>query len=221
MPSPVLYTFWSRGGADVSLYAFARSCTTRKSACSDTLSSLKSCQIVVFQLHLLTLYSVCIVSILRLQSLVAISNSEDQSYDNPAAATWSSVETNVGIICSCLPLLRPLMTKCLPGVFSSHRRHTGSTPRIYPTIGSARSRPLPSHNGDYPLQTTTKGSGRDSRGSNDADGRDIQVETHIQIKVEGGGDRLSSWETPRSKRTARDDRASSTDTLVKDPKDVV
>ncbi|KAJ8114955.1 hypothetical protein OPT61_g3276 [Boeremia exigua] len=161
---------------------------------------------------------VCIVSILRLQSLVAISNSDDQSYDNPAAATWSSVETNVGIICSCLPLLRPLMTKWLPGIFSSHRRDTRSAPHVYPTIGSARSRPLPSHNGDYALETTAKGSRNDSRGSSDADGRDIQVETHITIKVEGGGDRLSGWATPQSKQT---DGRSSTDTLFKDPRSAI
>ncbi|KAF1363238.1 hypothetical protein EJ07DRAFT_104201 [Lizonia empirigonia] len=164
---------------------------------------------------------VCIVSILRLQSLVAISNSTDQSYDNPPAATWSSVEVNVGIICSCLPLLRPLMTKCLPGVFSSYRRNTRSTPRIYPTIGSARNQPLPSHNGEYPLETTTKGSGGGSRGSSDAEGRDIQVETHIHVKVEGGSDRLSGWATLISKQTFRDDRATSTDTLFQDVKGVV
>lgn len=172
----------------------------------------------MFQLTPLITHSVCIVSILRLQSLVAISNSTDQSYDNPAAATWSSVETNVGIICSCLPLLRPLMTKCLPGVFSSHRRNTHSTPHIYPTIGSVRSRPLPSYNGEFPLETTTKGSGGGSRGSRESADRDIQVETHIHVKVEGGGDRFSGWEMPRSKKT---DGRSSTDTLVKDPRDVV
>ncbi|KAH6633404.1 hypothetical protein C7974DRAFT_392717 [Boeremia exigua] len=161
---------------------------------------------------------VCIVSILRLQSLVAISNSTDQSYDNPAAATWSSVEANVGIICSCLPLLRPLMTKWLPGVFSSHRRDTRSTPRIYPTIGTARSRPLASHNGDISLETTAKASRPGSHGSSDIDAGDIQVETHIHIKVEGGGDRFSGWATPESKgRDGRD----STDTLVKESRSAV
>jgi hypothetical protein len=60
-----------------------------------------------------------LVSILRLQSLVAISNSSDPTYDNPPAATWSSVETNIGIICSCLPCLRPLVTRYMPGVFAS------------------------------------------------------------------------------------------------------
>lgn len=171
-----------------------------------------------FQRTTLTSCSVCIVSIIRLRSLVAISNSKDQSYDNPSAAMWSSIETNVGIICSCLPLLRPLMTKFLPGIFSSQHRNTRSTGRVYPTIGSARSRPLPSHNGDYPLETTTKGSGGGSRGSSDADGRDIQVETHIHIKVEGGDNRLSGWQTPQSKKT---DGRSSTDTLMKDPRDVI
>ncbi|KAF2874427.1 hypothetical protein BDV95DRAFT_566165 [Massariosphaeria phaeospora] len=70
---------------------------------------------------------VCIVSIIRLQSLVAISKSFDPTYDNPPAATWSSVEINVGIICSCLPCLRPLIARCLPGVFS-HDYSTQSAP---------------------------------------------------------------------------------------------
>lgn len=62
---------------------------------------------------------------LRLQSLVAISNSTDPTYDNPPAATWSSVETNVGIICSCLPCLRPLVNRHLPGVFSATSSRSG------------------------------------------------------------------------------------------------
>jgi hypothetical protein len=67
------------------------------------------------------------VSILRLQSLVAISNSLDPTYDNPPAATWSSIETNIGIICSCLPCLRPLVTRYLPGVFSNASSRSGQS----------------------------------------------------------------------------------------------
>lgn len=59
------------------------------------------------------------MSILRLHSLVAISNSRDPTYDNPPAATWSSCEANIGIICSCLPCLRPLITQYFPGAFST------------------------------------------------------------------------------------------------------
>ncbi|KAF1957015.1 hypothetical protein CC80DRAFT_534987 [Byssothecium circinans] len=54
---------------------------------------------------------VCVMSIVRLHSLVAISNSADPTYDNPPAAKWSAVESNVAIICSCLPALRPLFTR--------------------------------------------------------------------------------------------------------------
>lgn len=61
--------------------------------------------------------SVCIVSILRLQSLVQISRSKDQSWDNGPAATWSSVEANVGIICASLPPLRPLISRIAPRIF--------------------------------------------------------------------------------------------------------
>ncbi|KAF9741478.1 integral membrane protein [Paraphaeosphaeria minitans] len=70
---------------------------------------------------------VCLVSILRLQSLVAISNSLDPTYDNPPAATWSSIETNIGIICSCLPCLRPLVTRYLPGIFSNTSSRSGQS----------------------------------------------------------------------------------------------
>ncbi|OCK75392.1 hypothetical protein K432DRAFT_337541, partial [Lepidopterella palustris CBS 459.81] len=62
---------------------------------------------------------VCIVSILRLQSLVAISNSKDPTFDNPPAATWSAIETNVGLICACLASLRPLATRLFPRLFKS------------------------------------------------------------------------------------------------------
>jgi hypothetical protein len=58
----------------------------------------------------------CLVSILRLRSLVAISNSTDPTFDNPPAATWSSIECSVGIICASLPALKPLLAKIFPGV---------------------------------------------------------------------------------------------------------
>lgn len=67
------------------------------------------------------------MSILRLQSLVAISNSPDPTYDNPPAATWSSIETNIGIICSCLPCLRPLVSRYLPDVLSNTSSRAGQS----------------------------------------------------------------------------------------------
>ena len=59
----------------------------------------------------------CLVSIIRLQSLVRISNSPDPTFDNPPAATFSVVEANVGIICACLPYMRPLLSAVCPKYF--------------------------------------------------------------------------------------------------------
>ena len=104
--------------------ATATRCTTRSSV-------HRTCTTVPKELHTLRTLSaklssadtrgfrVCLVSILRLHSLVAISNSPDPTYDNAPAATWSSCEANIGIICSCLPCLRPLITRYFPGAFST------------------------------------------------------------------------------------------------------
>ncbi|KAL4974400.1 hypothetical protein BDW66DRAFT_161313 [Aspergillus desertorum] len=63
---------------------------------------------------------VCITSICRLISLKKIADSSDPTYDNVGAATWSAVECNVGIICACLPTLRPLISRMIPQLLSSH-----------------------------------------------------------------------------------------------------
>ena len=62
---------------------------------------------------------VCLISVLRLSSLYAISVSTDVSWDNPLAAIWSSCEVNVGILCSCLPTLKGCVTRYFPRLFNS------------------------------------------------------------------------------------------------------
>ncbi|KOS43375.1 hypothetical protein ACN38_g5726 [Penicillium nordicum] len=62
---------------------------------------------------------VLITSILRLKSLLVISNSDDPTYDNVGAATWSAVECNVAIICACLPGTRAFLSRLLPHIFST------------------------------------------------------------------------------------------------------
>ncbi|KAJ5164294.1 uncharacterized protein N7500_006124 [Penicillium coprophilum] len=56
---------------------------------------------------------VLITSILRLKSLLVISNSDDPT------STWSAVECNVAIICACLPGTRAFLSKFLPHIFST------------------------------------------------------------------------------------------------------
>ncbi|CAI7669553.1 unnamed protein product [Penicillium pancosmium] len=62
---------------------------------------------------------VCITSIVRLVSLKKISDSLDPTYDNVGAASWSAIECNTGIICACLPTLKPLISKIIPGLIST------------------------------------------------------------------------------------------------------
>lgn len=50
------------------------------------------------------------MSFLRLQHLCVLARSKDFPWDNVQATIWSSIETNLAIICACLPTLRPLVT---------------------------------------------------------------------------------------------------------------
>ncbi|CAI7663307.1 unnamed protein product [Penicillium manginii] len=51
---------------------------------------------------------VCIVSVLRIVSFDFLSL-EDATYVSVNPSTWSSIEQSVGVICACLPTLRPLV----------------------------------------------------------------------------------------------------------------
>lgn len=55
--------------------------------------------------------SVCIVSIIRLPTLRAASMAADPTWNNVSAALWTLTELNVAILCSSLPVLRPLVFK--------------------------------------------------------------------------------------------------------------
>lgn len=81
----------------------------------------------------------CVVSLLRLQSLYAVSVSNDISWDNPMAALWSNLEVNIGIICSCLPTLKTCILRVFPRLFSSHRATESG--RAVATIGGNASGP--------------------------------------------------------------------------------
>ncbi|KAJ6155393.1 hypothetical protein N7470_005959 [Penicillium chermesinum] len=71
---------------------------------------------------------VCVTSIIRLVSLKRIADSTDPTYDNVGAASWSAIECNTGIICACLPTLKPLVSRIMPGLLStldgSQRQHS-------------------------------------------------------------------------------------------------
>ncbi|GAB0135218.1 hypothetical protein EsDP_00003564 [Epichloe bromicola] len=73
---------------------------------------------VVFMFFLGTF--VTVVSVLRLQSLIYFSNSTNPTWDNWIIAWWSTIEVNVGIVCTCLPTLRLILVRMAPCIFSTN-----------------------------------------------------------------------------------------------------
>ncbi|EFZ00714.1 Extracellular membrane protein, 8-cysteine region, CFEM [Metarhizium robertsii ARSEF 23] len=71
---------------------------------------------------------VTIVSILRLQSLVDFANSTNPTWDNWIVAWWSTIEVNVGMICTCLPTVRLILVRAAPRIFSTNMSHNKSDP---------------------------------------------------------------------------------------------
>ncbi|KAK7186798.1 hypothetical protein DPSP01_001148 [Paraphaeosphaeria sporulosa] len=133
---------------------------------------------------------VCIVSIMRLHSLVRISNSADPTYDNPSPATWSSVETNIGIICSCLPCLRPLIVRLVPGVFSS-KQYMQSASRTNAFSRSTRRRSAFPVDTAIPLESkiSHRSSNEEGHGA-DEEEKDtrIRVQTEVHISFDDDND---------------------------------
>ncbi|OQE37327.1 hypothetical protein PENCOP_c010G03362 [Penicillium coprophilum] len=72
---------------------------------------------------------VCIVSIIRIVSFESAVLA-DPTYTSIGPATWSSVEQSVGIICACLPTLRPLFRR----LYGSSR--VASSRSTSPALGS-------------------------------------------------------------------------------------
>ncbi|KAK5380393.1 hypothetical protein LTS13_003250 [Exophiala xenobiotica] len=83
--------------------------------------------VMVFALGVFT----CLASGLRIRALnLGVKHSEfDTSYFYPEVAAWSSLEINVGIICACLPTLKPIVDKMFPGLLHdpARRRMGGSS----------------------------------------------------------------------------------------------
>jgi len=58
--------------------------------------------------------SACVVSILRLTSVRASTQSKDITWDKVYSAFYGAVEVNTGIICSCSVTLGPIFQRHLP-----------------------------------------------------------------------------------------------------------
>jgi hypothetical protein len=65
-----------------------------------------------------------IVSILRLQSLLAFASSTNPTWDNCPTAYWSVLSCFVGLFCACMPAMRRLLATIFPNCFASTQNNS-------------------------------------------------------------------------------------------------
>jgi hypothetical protein len=128
---------------------------------------------------------VCVVSILRLHTLIVlVAHESDSTYYSAPAAYWSSIEMNLAIVCASLPALKPLVVKIIPG-FSSR----GSSNSAYMLGTDAQGKNTASGHGvrstakrvdtDIELAASPH-TGYPDKGSDDDMGKNIYVSTHFE-----------------------------------------
>ncbi|KAL6415684.1 putative PTH11-typeG-protein-coupled receptor [Ilyonectria robusta] len=91
-----------------------------------------------FHLHfakeMLIEFSVTVVSILRLGSLVKFgAHSRNPTWEYVEVTIWSQVEINVGIICTCMPSFRLFIHRLFPRLQSTAERYSSSYDRRNPS----------------------------------------------------------------------------------------
>lgn len=131
---------------------------------------------------------------------------------------WSAIEINIGLICACLPLLRPLVTKWFPNLLHTPNGEAHTTPHQHPiTIGRATCRPNLSalhdfdHNGTNSATELTENSMKS-----------IHVTTSVHVAVEGEEARMSkSYESLTSSLEGARNGSSSAESSVKEARDIV
>ncbi|KAF1969850.1 hypothetical protein BU23DRAFT_475610 [Bimuria novae-zelandiae CBS 107.79] len=79
---------------------------------------------------------VCIAGVSRLVYLNRYFTNIDLLWDAAATTSVAIVEVNIGIVCGCLPCVKPLLSRLLPSMFNSHRRTSRNT-IISPTFAKS------------------------------------------------------------------------------------
>ncbi|KAM0258696.1 hypothetical protein ACHAQJ_003704 [Trichoderma viride] len=62
---------------------------------------------------------VSVISLLRLKSVISFANLINPTWDQWNVAWWSTMEVNIGIICTCLPTIRLILKRMFPRVLST------------------------------------------------------------------------------------------------------
>ena len=145
------------------------------------------------------------------------SRASDPTYFGVDTLMWTCVETNLGIMCACLPLLRPLLNKFFP--WFARRTSAGTVTRPSYVAGGTpvRTNKYPSQNswgnwgkGQNVIMSNVSGGRRASAGSSEdgiTDG--IVVVTKVDVEADDG-----SFEDLGSDHERQDSHAASSKYVV-------
>ncbi|KAI5205513.1 hypothetical protein E4T42_00453 [Aureobasidium subglaciale] len=77
----------------------------------------------------------CIVSIIRLRSIIAYlqQGDGDLTYTITDFVVWSAIETMMSMVCTCVPTLKPLFERYFRGIFSGSTHDSKPTGQYYRT----------------------------------------------------------------------------------------
>lgn len=91
---------------------------------------------------------VCVAGVFRMVYLQRYFTNIDLLWDAALTTSMGIVEVNIGVVCGCLPCVKPLLVKLMPSLFGSTGRTSGKT-RSGPTEGhSYQFKDMSAHHGD-------------------------------------------------------------------------
>lgn len=91
-------------------------------------------------------------------------------------AIWSGLECNIAIICACIPALRPLLTRLMPGLINSSGTRSGQVSHGHSAIAASRNR-------DRHHEIITDPSHRDDDSSEDLRSKGITVQQSFELNT--------------------------------------
>ncbi|KZF23478.1 hypothetical protein L228DRAFT_238042 [Xylona heveae TC161] len=106
---------------------------------------------------------VCIAGIVRLHFLSQMYVTPDFTWNMAQSFIWSCVEPCIGIVCACLPTLRPLLRTLFPRLFSRASGGKGSSGDTGGTGGTGKSNGATSGDRDNFVRLPGSGGNRRSR----------------------------------------------------------
>lgn len=131
---------------------------------------------------------VCVVSILRLHSLIMLAaHPDDFTWYGAATAYWSSIEMNLAIVCASLPALKPLIVKLIPGFATSYGSRNYGTGNSGRQRSQAYSKSKSAQNtveDEVELSASVNATAYPSRSQSSVHGKDIYISRQFEHQYE-------------------------------------